>query len=215
MIKLPETPAEVAALIGSNYASMLQSGEEPTADTKYVLSIHDLLSAFAELERESEDEAPGSTGEAAELKTVVADAIAVMCANGDLPGEFEDVADWVANGVMPKDKHQEFIDSLPADCDDKMFEQIDRWARLSFRQWKSGARGQTVMRGDAYESHIIWAALRWAKKNSLHEKDQIIADLEDMIVFKDAAISNLGVLIDELRASQPDNGQQHTPEIGQ
>jgi len=100
-MKLPETPAEVAALIGSNYASMLQSGEEPTADTKYVLSIHDLLSAFAELERESEDEAPGSTGEAAELKTVVADAIAVMCANGDLPGEFEDVADWIALGALP------------------------------------------------------------------------------------------------------------------
>jgi len=75
VIKLPKTPAEVAALIGSNYASMLQSGEEPTADTKYVLSIHDLLSAFAELERESEDEAPGSTGEAAELKTAIAEQI--------------------------------------------------------------------------------------------------------------------------------------------
>ena len=171
-MKLPETPAEVAALIGSNYSSMIQSGDAPTADTKYVLSIHDLLSAFAELERESEDETPGSTGEAAELKTVVADAIAVMCANGDLPDCFEEVADWIANGVMPKDKHQEFIDSLPADCDDKMFEQIDRWARLSFRQWKSGARGQTVMRGDGYESHIIWAALRWAKENCNDKKGE-------------------------------------------
>ena len=60
MIKLPETPAEVSAFIGSNYANMLQSGDAPTADTKYVLSIHDLLSAFAELERESEDEVPAS-----------------------------------------------------------------------------------------------------------------------------------------------------------
>jgi hypothetical protein len=62
-------------------------------------------------------------------------------------------------------KHQEFIDLLPADCDDKMFEQIDHWARLSFRQWNSGARGQMTMRGDGYESHIIWASLRWAKEN--------------------------------------------------
>jgi hypothetical protein len=63
-MKLPETPAEVAALIGSNYSSMLQSGDAPTADTKYVLSIHDLLAAFAEFERESEDEAPSSDLEA-------------------------------------------------------------------------------------------------------------------------------------------------------
>jgi hypothetical protein len=53
-MKLPETPAEVVDFIGGNYASMLQTGGEPTADTKYVLSIHDLLSAFAEFESESE-----------------------------------------------------------------------------------------------------------------------------------------------------------------
>jgi hypothetical protein len=191
VIKLPETPAGIAALIGSNYASMLQSGDEPTADTKYVLSIHDLLSAFAELERESEDEAPGSTGEAAELKTVVADAIAVMCANGDLPGEFEDVADWIALGALP-------IQAVKyEDGNGALRQSPEKCGKFS----EPGVPAAVWLNGKRY---VLDA-----------EQDKVIADLEDMIVFKDAAISNLGVLIDELRASQPDNGQQHTPEIGQ
>ena len=57
MIKLPKTPAELTVFIGHNYSSVIH---EDGKETKYVLSEHDLLSAFAELQRESEDEAPAS-----------------------------------------------------------------------------------------------------------------------------------------------------------
>lgn len=108
MIKLPKTPAEVAEFIDNNFLSRMpatlcaaDNSYTPSPDDKYILTVHDLLSAFDRMKRDSEDEAQGSTGEAAELKTVVADAIAVMCANGDLPDCFEDVADWIALGALP------------------------------------------------------------------------------------------------------------------
>jgi len=56
-MKLPKTPAELTVFIGHNYSSVIH---EDGKETKYVLSEHDLLAAFAELERESEDEAPAS-----------------------------------------------------------------------------------------------------------------------------------------------------------
>ena len=65
-----------------------------------------------------------------------------------------------------KDDHQSFIDSLPTDGDDKMFMQIDHWARKSYKRHQFSVRGQTITAADAFESHIVWAALRWAKENT-------------------------------------------------
>ena len=65
-----------------------------------------------------------------------------------------------------KDEHQAFIDSLSADHDDKMFMQIDHWARESYRRHKSSVRGQIITAADNSDSHLIWAALRWAKENT-------------------------------------------------
>ena len=51
------------------------------------------------------------------------------------------------------------------DPDETMFQSIEHEARRSFRRSKSGARGQVVSRSDSYESHLIWAALAWAKEH--------------------------------------------------
>ena len=65
-----------------------------------------------------------------------------------------------------QDEHQSFIDSLPKDFDDKMFMQIDHWARQSYKRHQSSVRCQAITAADSYESHVIWAALRWAKENT-------------------------------------------------
>jgi hypothetical protein len=65
-----------------------------------------------------------------------------------------------------QDEHQAFIESLPKDGDDKMFMQIDHWASESYKRHKTSVRGQAITAADGYESHIIWATLRWAKENT-------------------------------------------------
>jgi hypothetical protein len=65
-----------------------------------------------------------------------------------------------------QDEHQAFIDSLQKDGEDKMFMQIDHWARQSYKRHKSLICGHMITAADAYESHIIWATLRWAKENT-------------------------------------------------
>jgi 2,4-dienoyl-CoA reductase-like NADH-dependent reductase (Old Yellow Enzyme family) len=65
-----------------------------------------------------------------------------------------------------QDEHQAFIDSLPKDGDDKMFMQIDHWAHESYKRHKTSVRGQAITAADGYESHIIWATLRWVKENT-------------------------------------------------
>jgi hypothetical protein len=64
------------------------------------------------------------------------------------------------------DENQAFIDSLPADSDDKMYMQIHHWARQSYARHKSLVAGQMITAGDASDTHIIWATLRWAKENT-------------------------------------------------
>jgi hypothetical protein len=68
--------------------------------------------------------------------------------------------------TIKKDEHQSFIDLLPKDSEDKLFMQIDHWARESYKRHQSSVRGQVVTSADSYESHIIWATLRWAKENT-------------------------------------------------
>ena len=87
MIKLPETPAEVADFIGSNFLARMpatmrkaDNSQTPSPDDKYILTAHDLLSAFAELERESEDEAPAS-----DLETVARALCQYDSACGEMP----------------------------------------------------------------------------------------------------------------------------------
>lgn len=67
---------------------------------------------------------------------------------------------------LVRDEHQAFIDSLPKDGEDKMFMQIDHWARESYKRHQSSVRGHMITAADSYESHIIWATLRWAKENT-------------------------------------------------
>jgi hypothetical protein len=64
------------------------------------------------------------------------------------------------------DENQAFIDSLPTDSDDKMYMQIHHWARQSYARHKSLVAGQMITAGDASDTHIIWATLRWAKENA-------------------------------------------------
>ena len=85
----------------------------------------------------------------------------------------EDLEDTVAIYTSPPaqqeqvaDKHQAFIDSLPSDMEDKMFEQIHYWARQSYARHQRSTRGQTITAADSSDNHIIWAALRWAKENA-------------------------------------------------
>ena len=65
------------------------------------------------------------------------------------------------------DEYQAFIDTLPRGCDDKMYMQIDHWARQSYVRHKSSVRGQQITAADSMETHIIWATLRWAEENAV------------------------------------------------
>jgi hypothetical protein len=68
--------------------------------------------------------------------------------------------------ALVQDENQAFIDSLPTDSDDKMYMQIHHWARQSYARHKSLVAGQMITAGDASDTHIIWATLRWAKENT-------------------------------------------------
>ena len=71
-----------------------------------------------------------------------------------------------AQPAPEQDEHQAFIDSLPTNGDDKMYMQIHHWARQSYKRHQSLVRGQMITAADASDTHIIWAALRWAKENA-------------------------------------------------
>ena len=53
-------------------------------------------------------------------------------------------------------------EAKPVD-DGAMFDWIDARARETFSRHKSGARGQQITAADNPESHLIWAALAWAR----------------------------------------------------
>jgi hypothetical protein len=78
------------------------------------------------------------------------------------------------------DEIQKFIDSLPDGHEDKMYEQIDAWARQSYMRHKYSVRGQIITRADGMDSHIIWATLRWAEENKKPDAALLarIAELE-------------------------------------
>ena len=53
--------------------------------------------------------------------------------------------------------------------DDHMYEDIEDIARASFRRWKSNTCGQIAVRGDEYNTHLIWATIQWMQKNRMKE----------------------------------------------
>lgn len=97
-----------------------------------------------------------------------------LCANEGVPelaGLLNAAADRLGQlltipAAPAQDEHQAFIDSLPTDSDDKMYMQIHHWARQSYKRHQSSVRGQMITAADASDTHIIWAALRWAKENT-------------------------------------------------
>lgn len=78
----------------------------------------------------------------------------------------EALAEQPAQQEQVADKHQAFIDSLPSDMEDKMFEQIHYWARQSYARHLRSTGGQMSTAADSSDNHFIWAALRWAKENA-------------------------------------------------
>jgi len=92
------------------------------------------------------------------------------------------------------DETQKFIDSLPDGHEDKMYEQIDAWARQSYARHKCSVRGQQVTRSDSMDSHIIWATLRWAEEHKAAPPFTSLPN-PDLDVIKEAfehAANNLG-----------------------
>ena len=97
------------------------------------------------------------------------EALEIAAGNGphDYPKYSEAItAIKQARSAPVQDEHQAFINSLPKDDGGKMFMQIDHWARESYKRHQSSVRGQMITAADSYESHVIWAALRWAKENT-------------------------------------------------
>lgn len=84
-------------------------------------------------------------------------------APGQLPSDDEG---YIIEPVYrhPSDTDAEWLASLPNE-DERKWEQIEAWARASYRSHRSAIRGQTVTRADAYEHHVACAALRWAREN--------------------------------------------------
>lgn len=50
--------------------------------------------------------------------------------------------------------------------EDRMFEDIEAMARTTFVHHQNSKRGQTVVRADSWEAHLIWATKRWIEENS-------------------------------------------------
>jgi hypothetical protein len=94
---------------------------------------------------------------------------AILIANVCVTEEVEHLVALVRadeRAASVQDENQAFIDSLPTDSDDKMYMQIHHWARQSYARHKSLVAGQMITAGDASDTHIIWATLRWAKENT-------------------------------------------------
>ncbi len=67
---------------------------------------------------------------------------------------------------------------LPLDIpdEDKMFEQIDQWARQSIAHWRRQIRGQQITRGDSGDYHLIMATLRWVKEHPMEPPKVLSAE---------------------------------------
>ena len=102
------------------------------------------------------------------LKALVEEATSVWEYGEDYPQiEIAIAAIAKAEQAERVDEYQAFIDTLPRGHDDKMYMQIDHWARQSYVRHKSSVRGQQITAADSMETHIIWATLRWAEENAV------------------------------------------------
>jgi hypothetical protein len=61
---------------------------------------------------------------------------------------------------------QPAVDVTGMDEEDAMFTQIEAKARATYRRHSFSAKGQIITRADGYESHLVWAAIDWAKANT-------------------------------------------------
>ena len=86
----------------------------------------------------------------------------------DVEPFFEAVTDEIAalNEPLPLDIPDE----------DKMFEQIDQWARQSIAHWRRQIRGQQITRGDSGDYHLIMATLRWVKEHPMEPPKVLSAE---------------------------------------
>jgi len=79
------------------------------------------------------------------------------------------------------------VDVTGMDEEDAMFTQIEAKARATYRRHAFSARGQIITRADSYESHLVWAAIDWAKANATPQpvvdktKVQTVDDLGDWL----------------------------------
>jgi hypothetical protein len=58
------------------------------------------------------------------------------------------------------------VDVAGMDEEDAMFTQIEAKARATYRRHSFSAKGQIFTKADSYESHLVWAAIDWAKANT-------------------------------------------------
>lgn len=98
----------------------------------------------------------------------------------------EKIYDNACNLYIRADIHQSELDALHAECDrltalleplpvddiaddDKMFEQIEQWARQSIAYHRRQIRGQQITQADSGDYHLIMAMLRWIKESQVQK----------------------------------------------
>jgi hypothetical protein len=69
-------------------------------------------------------------------------------------------------GIKDEATPQPVVDVTGMDEEDAMFTQIETKARATYRRHTFSAKGQIITRADDYESHLVWAAIDWAKANT-------------------------------------------------
>jgi hypothetical protein len=86
---------------------------------------------------------------------------------------------------------QPVVDVTGMDEEDAMFTQIETKARATYRRHSFSAKGQIITRADDYESHLVWAAIDWAKANAHQEipEGYVIVPVEPTAEMIDAALA--------------------------
>jgi hypothetical protein len=85
------------------------------------------------------------------------------------PTVWEPVVDRLRQACQALQAMQGEADTTGMDDQDAMFEQIEYAARRSYTRHKANVKGQQTCRGDSYDSHLVWAAIEWAKANAIQQ----------------------------------------------
>jgi hypothetical protein len=81
------------------------------------------------------------------------------------------------------------VDVAGMDEEDAMFTQIEAKARATYRRHSFSAKGQIFTKADSYESHLVWAAIDWAKANTT---PQPVVDVNQKLVEALQAVLDCG-----------------------